>query len=417
MAKKFLVDIDLNKNQLLNVRLQNLATAPASPVTGQIYYNTGDNVIYYWDGTEWKDVTGDVQSVGAGDGLGFDTGSTGKNPILKVNVDNASLEIVGDVVRIKDLGVTTAKINDSAVTTAKIADDNVTTVKVLDKNITFAKIQDVATMTVIGRVEAGSGSSSAVTVITDMVSASSTTLATSSAIKTYVDNIVAGLGNLEGGWDVSVYSSFPQATFPATIKKGDYWYATSAGTINTTTFTQVKINIGDVFIAKSDNAQSVTEADWVVLESNRDQATETVLGVVRLATTVEAQALTNTVAALTPALLAQVTATETRTGIAEIATDAELTTGTDDARIVTPLKLKTYLDNRTGGYSASIGNGANTTFALLHALNTKDIVVEVYENVTGESVITDVVRDTIDQVTVSFATAPTTNQYRVVIKK
>lgn len=413
MSKKFLVDIDLNKNQLLNVRLQNLATAPASPVSGQIYYNTTNSVINLWDGTQWLDVSGDIQSVSAGDGLVYDTGSTDKNPILKVNVDSASLEIVGDVVRIKDLGVTTAKINDSAVTTAKIADDNVTTVKILNSNVTFAKIQDVATMTVIGRVASGSGVSSAITVITDMSSASSTTLATSSAIKTYVDNIVAGLGNLEGAFDASVASVFPTGATPgAGTKKGDYWYVTGAGTVNSVIF-----NIGDVLIAKIDSASTSLATDWIVLESNRDQATTSVLGVARLATTGEAQALTNAIAVLTPASLAQVTATETRTGIAEIATDAELTTGTDDARIVTPLKLKTYLDNRTGGYSASVGNGANTTFALSHALNTKDIVVEVYENSTGETVITDVVRDTVNQVTVSFATAPTSSQYRVVIKK
>jgi hypothetical protein len=413
MAKKFLVDIDLNKNQLLNVRLQNLATAPASPVSGQIYYNTASSVIFFWDGTQWLDISGDIQSVTAGDGLVDDTGSTTKNPILKVNVDNASLEISGDVVRIKDLGVTTAKINNLAVTNGKIADDAVTTVKILDKNITFAKIQDLATMTIIGRVAAGSGSSSAVTVITDMTSASSTTLATSSAIKTYVDNIVAGLGNLEGAFDASVASVFPTGATPgAGTKKGDYWYVTGAGTVGGVTF-----NIGDVLIAKIDSASTSLSTDWIVLESNRDQATTTILGVVRLATTAEAQALTNAVAALTPALLAQVTATETRTGIAEIATDAELTAGTDDLRIVTPLKLKTYLDNRTGGYSASIGNGSNLTFALSHALNTKDIVVEVYDNTSFETVITDVVRDTVNQITVSFAVAPTTNQYRVVIKK
>lgn len=413
MSKKFLVDIDLNKNQLLNVRLQNLATAPASPVSGQIYYNTANSVINLWDGTQWLDVSGDIQSVSAGDGLVYDTGSTDKNPILKVNVDSASLEIVGDVVRIKDLGVTTAKINASAVTTAKIADDNVTTVKILNSNVTFAKIQDIATLTVVGRVAAGSGVSSAITVITDMTSASSTTLATSSAIKTYVDNIVAGLGNLEGAFDASVASVFPTGATPgAGTKKGDYWYVTGAGTVNSIIF-----NIGDVLIAKIDSASTTLSTDWIVLESNRDQATTSVLGVARLATTAEAQALSNAVAVLTPASLAQVTATETRTGIAEIATDAEVTTGTDDLRIVTPLKLKTYLDNRTGGFSASIGNGANTTFALSHALNTKDIVVEVYDNATFETVITDVVRDTVNQVTVSFTTAPTSNQYRVVIKK
>ena len=52
---KFLNNLDLQKNEIQNFRVQNLATAPSNPVVGQHYYNTADNTEYVWNGTKWVD--------------------------------------------------------------------------------------------------------------------------------------------------------------------------------------------------------------------------------------------------------------------------------------------------------------------------------------------------------------------------
>ena len=70
MAQTYLTNLDLNKNQLLNAALQNLASDPSSPVAGQVYFNTTDNVFKIYDGTQWVDLqAGDISAVVAGTGL------------------------------------------------------------------------------------------------------------------------------------------------------------------------------------------------------------------------------------------------------------------------------------------------------------------------------------------------------------
>jgi hypothetical protein len=45
--------IDLVRNELRNTVMQNLGTAPSAPVKGLMYFNSADNTLYWYDGTQW----------------------------------------------------------------------------------------------------------------------------------------------------------------------------------------------------------------------------------------------------------------------------------------------------------------------------------------------------------------------------
>ena len=94
MAIKFLAGINLEKNELQNARIQNLASAPSSPVVGQIYYNTTNNVLQYRDNGGWETISassGTVTSVSGGAGLTGTVTSTGSISVDYAGTDNIIL--------------------------------------------------------------------------------------------------------------------------------------------------------------------------------------------------------------------------------------------------------------------------------------------------------------------------------------
>ncbi len=67
-------------------------------------------------------------------------------------------------------------------------------------------------------------------------------------------------------------------------------------------------------------------------------------------------------------------------------------------------------------YAGDVGDGAATSYVVNHALNTRDVVVLVRQNGSPYAqVITDVEATDANNVTVRFAVAPTSAQYRVIV--
>lgn len=69
-------------------------------------------------------------------------------------------------------------------------------------------------------------------------------------------------------------------------------------------------------------------------------------------------------------------------------------------------------------YIANVGDGSTTSFVLEHNLKTYDVHVQVRQRTGSRTFITSgftVDADSVNSVTVTFSSAPTTDQYRVIV--
>lgn len=62
----FLTNLNLNKNELQNVVIQNLAVAPENPKEGQIYYDTKAKQYYGFRNGQWKVLGADLPTINVG---------------------------------------------------------------------------------------------------------------------------------------------------------------------------------------------------------------------------------------------------------------------------------------------------------------------------------------------------------------
>lgn len=107
-------------------------------------------------------------------------------------------------------------------------------------------------------------------------------------------------------------------------------------------------------------------------------------------------------------------ATETTSGRAEIATQAEVDAGVDDLAFITALKLATW-SGRIRRAAGNFGDGASTVYIFTHNLGTRDVVVNLYNNSTYSDPICEIVRSTVNYVSVGISPAPSSNAMRAVV--
>ena len=81
---KFLTNLDLQKNELQNAKIQNLATAPASPVEGQVYYDTVLDALRVYANGAWASLSTGAGTVTAVTGTGAISSTGGTTPEISI---------------------------------------------------------------------------------------------------------------------------------------------------------------------------------------------------------------------------------------------------------------------------------------------------------------------------------------------
>ena len=350
MALKYLTHIDLNKNQLQNAVIHPLGTAPSSPAEGQIYYDStvGDKKVYIYDGSAWVNISGDISAVVAGNAL--TGGGTGGSVTLNVAVDDTTIAIASDALKVKDGGIGSTQLAATSVTAGSYGSSSAIPTFTVDADgrLTAAGTSSIATTLDIA---ADSGTDNGVALGTDTLTINGTT----NEIVTSVsgDTITVALPD-----DVTIGNDLTVT--------GDLTVSGTTTTVNTET-----ILLADNIITLNSNATG-TPSENAGIEIERGDSTNVVL---RWNETNDNWELTN--------------------------------------------DGSTYYDIATtaDSFKGSIGDGSATSYTVTHNLGTRDVLVELYDASSYETVIADVTRTSTSVVTVAFTVAPTSNDIRVLIRK
>jgi len=399
MARLFVTDINLNKNELQNARIQGLSSAPSGAVTGQIYYDTSNNTMYYNNGLSAPD-----------------------GPWVAMN---ASTEVVQDIIGssvsggtgltatyVDSTGITTIDLDNTAVTAGSYGSTTKIPTFTVDAQgrLTAAGEADVATNLSI----AGDTGTDTVNLLTDTL-----TVSGGEGIDVAVTNNTITIAGEDASTSNKGIASFADADFTVTtgavtIKNVNLGTQTTGNYIATIAGTTNEIEVTGS--GSENSAVTIGLPSDVTITNNLNVGGDlNVTGVINTVNSTQVNISDNKINLNSD--MPEENSPSLDAGIVVhrgIEADAELLWEEDADRWQVGLVGGSYHDIARK-YVTVVGDGTALTYAVTHNLGTREVSVQVYDAATYDTVETDVTRNSTSQVTIGFTAAPAAGAYKVVV--
>jgi hypothetical protein len=450
MAQKFVTNLDLNQNQLLNGRFEALASDPSvNNFEGRLIYNSTEKVLKVYDGTGWRKAIHALSSSTTALVINESNGSvtfsvadavaSGASGLLngtdKQALDNKTSTNTASTIALRDSGgrlQVSAPVNDldaankSYVDAARTGLDVKASVRAattgnlsITTDLENGDTVDGVTLATDDRVlvkNQTTGSENGIYVVQASGAAVRATDADGSAevtpgMFTFVEE---GTLNADSGWVMtnngtvtlgSTALEFALFSVAGNILAGDGLSKTGdVLDVNVAAAGGIEIASDDLQIKIDSGVSGLdTDANGLALQSEVGGTGLTFTTGVLSVDTIDLESVTgNGVSGELPIANGGTNAT----------TEAD---ARDNLAATSATGLTTSTPTLARVSAQSVGNGADTSFSVVHNFGTRDVIVNVYDTAAYDTVIADVVRTNTNQVDISFSTAPASSAFRVVV--